>query len=107
MTDRETKNAEKIAEIRELEVAAEEGHAMAQNFLAATLAQGYFVEKDEPGAFYWYCQAIKQGYVDSKYNAGTMLLHGDGGIPVDPILGMLYQSALINTHGPIAVDRWT
>lgn len=57
---------------------AEEGRADAQNFLAARLAQGYFVKLNERGALYWYAQAMKLGYVESMWNAGTMLIAGEG-----------------------------
>ncbi|MCU7850553.1 MAG: sel1 repeat family protein [Candidatus Thiodiazotropha sp. (ex Lucinoma kastoroae)] len=80
---------EKNDEIIYQEQLAEDGDAEAQNIIAARLAKGYFVEKDEQGAFYWYCQAIKQGYVYAKWNAGSMLLHGDGGIPKNEELAMM------------------
>ncbi|MBT3056559.1 MAG: sel1 repeat family protein [Candidatus Thiodiazotropha sp. (ex Codakia orbicularis)] len=80
---------DKIDEILYQEKLAEEGDAEAQNIIAARLAKGYFVKKDEQGAFYWYCQAIKQGYVYAKWNAGIMLLHGDGGIPKNQELAMM------------------
>lgn len=57
---------------------AEQGEAAAQNALGAKLAQGYFVKKDLPGSLYWYAQAAKQGYTHAKFNAGTMLLAGEG-----------------------------
>jgi TPR repeat protein len=31
-----------------------------------------------PGSLYWYAQAAKQGYTHAKFNAGTMLLAGEG-----------------------------
>ena len=97
MTDMASKISEETAWIKELETSAEEGCAYAQNDLAANLAQGYVVDKDEHGAFYWYCQSIKQGYFEAKYNAGSMLLDGDGGIPKNPELGMSLIEDAANT----------
>ena len=88
MTDRNSEILEETVWVKEIVIAAEEGSADAQNELGARLWLGYFVDMDQLGAFYWYCQAIKQGYVEAKYNAGTMLLHGDGGIPKNPGLGI-------------------
>ncbi len=67
---------------------AENGDAEAQNIIAAKLAKGSFLEKDEGGAFYWYCQAVKQGYISAKWNAGIMLLYGEAGLPVNQELAM-------------------
>lgn len=57
---------------------AEQGEAAVQNIIGATLAQGYFVKQDLAGALYWYAQAAKQGYTYAKWNAGTMLIAGQG-----------------------------
>lgn len=68
---------ERRQELIELLELADKGDAFAQNMLAARLASGYFMEQDNAGAFYWYCQAMKQGYTHSKWNAGTMILAGE------------------------------
>jgi TPR repeat protein len=70
--------AEKRREILEQLTLAEEGDAATQNVLAAKLAQGYFVKKDLATALYWYGQAVKQGYTHAKWNAGSMLIEGEG-----------------------------
>jgi TPR repeat protein len=57
---------------------AEQGEAAVQNIIGAKLAQGYFVKRDLAGALYWYAQAVKQGYTYAKWNAGTMLIAGEG-----------------------------
>ncbi len=80
---------EKKDEILYQEKLAEEGDAEAQSIVAARLAKGYFVKKDEQGAFYWYCQAAKQGYVSAKWNAGNMLLFGEAGLPKNQELAMM------------------
>jgi uncharacterized protein len=79
---------EKTEEIKYQEELAIKGDAEAQNIIAARLAKGYFVEKNEQGAFYWYSQAIKQGYVNAKWNAGLMLLQGEGGLPINLEVGI-------------------
>jgi len=65
-------------EILRLSSLAESGQAEAQNVLAARLAQGYGVKTDIAGALYWYAQAVALGYTHAKWNAGTMLLAGEG-----------------------------
>lgn len=67
---------------------AEQGEAAAQNSVGAMLAQGYFVNRNLLGAFYWYVQAVKQGYTHAKFNAGTMLIMGEGVAAADAALGM-------------------
>ena len=81
-------------EIQGDESSALQGVASAQDRLAARLATGDFVEQDLQGALYWYCEAVKQGYTYSKYNLGTMLLKGEGGIaPNIPIAKQLIEEA--------------
>lgn len=67
---------------------AEQGEAAAQNSVGAKLAQGYFVGRNLVGALYWYAQAVKQGYTHAKFNAGTMLIIGEGVAAADAVLGM-------------------
>lgn len=75
---------------------AELGEAPAQNALAAKLAQGYFMKRDVPGALYWYAQAAKQGYTHAKWNAGVMLVEGDGlDVPrIDVGMQLIEQAAM-------------
>ena len=65
------------------------GSAFDQDQMGAFLATGAdgICEQDEVEARYWYLLAVKQGYIDSKWNLGTMLLHGEGG-PEDVEKGM-------------------
>lgn len=65
-------------EYRELVDAAREGSARAQNFLGAYLASGSKDADAQTEAMYWYAQAICRGSTDAKWNAGTMLLFGEG-----------------------------
>ena len=57
--------------------------------MGAFLATGHegICEQDEVEARYWYLEAVKQGYIDSKWNLGTMLIGGEGG-PKDVEKGM-------------------
>jgi TPR repeat protein len=75
-------------ELNNLLKLAEEGDAFSQNMLAARLATGYFIEQNMDGAFYWYCQAIKQGYTHSKWNAGTMILAGEVNMDIGMQIGL-------------------
>jgi TPR repeat protein len=70
-----TVNEDEIAELTSL---AESGDCVAQNQLAAKLAQAGG-EENLRAALYWYLAAVEDGYVDSMWNAGTMLLKGEGG----------------------------
>lgn len=58
------------------------GSAFDQNELGAFLATGNndICDQDEVQARHWYLQAVKQGYLESKWNLGTMLLNHEGGL---------------------------
>ncbi len=88
MPERRPDVDEKRREIAEQLVLAQEGDAPSQNVLAAKLAQGYFVKKDLAAALYWYGQAVKQGYTHAKWNAGSMLIEGEGVSSRHVALGM-------------------
>lgn len=79
---------EKRREIIHQLTLAEQGEAAVQNAIGAKLAQGYFVKQDLMGALYWYAQAVKQGYTHAKWNAGTMLIEGEGVASAYVNLGM-------------------
>lgn len=66
-------------EIEELIQSAEQGDSAAQNYLAIKLAHSG-KEKSLEGALYWYLEAVRKGYVDAMWNAGSMLMDGEGGI---------------------------
>jgi len=55
------------------------GDSSAKNSLGALLANLGGVE-NERAALYWYLEAVDDGYVDSMWNVGTMLMNGEGGI---------------------------
>jgi TPR repeat protein len=86
---------EKRTELMRQQDLAEQGDAKAQNALGAAFAQGYFIKKDPQAALYWYAQATKQGYTHAKWNAGAMLVEGEG-IPranVDLGMSLIEQAA--------------
>lgn len=66
--------------IHHIEVLAESGNVEAQAILAARLAKGEGVLKDDRGEVYWYAQAAKLGHVHAKWNLALMILNGEGGI---------------------------
>ncbi len=59
-------------------VAAEQGHADAQNDLATMLRRGYGCETDIPGAIHWYEAGAAQGVAEALYNLATIYLHAVG-----------------------------
>lgn len=67
---------------------AESGDAEAQSFLGAALCTGAGVDKDLVGGLYWYFKAIEQGFVEAKWNAGSMIIDGEGSIQKNQDLGM-------------------
>jgi TPR repeat protein len=67
---------------------AEKGDPIAQNSLGARLATGCGVVQDILGSLYWYFQAIRQGYVQAKWNAGCILVEGIDGFESYRELGM-------------------
>jgi hypothetical protein len=103
VVDRQEKRRETM---RRLEL-AEQGDASAQNAIAAQLAQGYFVRKDLPGALYWYAQAMKHGYTQSMWNAGTMLVAGEGLLEPLPDIGnkLIEQAAACGDSSACAYLR--
>ncbi len=74
--------------MQELVQNAEKGDAIAQNILGARLATGEGAVKDALGGLYWYFQAIRNGYVHAKWNAGIMLIEGVEGLEQYRDLGM-------------------
>lgn len=75
-------------QLQELLLKATEGDAAAQNQLGARLATGSGIRQDLRAALYWYFEAIRQGYVQAKWNAGTMLLNKEVELDDGPALGM-------------------
>jgi uncharacterized protein len=74
--------------LQELLLKATEGDAAAQNQLGACLATGSGIRQDLKASLYWYFEAIRQGYVQAKWNAGTMLINKEVELNDGPALGM-------------------
>jgi TPR repeat protein len=77
-----------VGRINSLICLAEEGNAEAQNFLGVALCTGVGVKKNLEGGFYWYCKAIEQGFVEAKWNAGSILIDGEETIEKNQKLGL-------------------
>ena len=59
-------------------LAAEQGHAIAQNNLGGMYADGRGVPQDDAEAVRWYRQAAVQGAAEAQYNLGLMYNNGRG-----------------------------
>ena len=59
-------------------LAAEKGHAIAQNNLGGMYAYGRGVPQDDAEAVKWYRQAAEQGEAEAQYNLGLMYANGAG-----------------------------
>jgi|GEM_PF-3046783 len=62
----------------ELELAARQGHALAQFSLGSIYAQGALVPQDMQTALHWYEQAAGQNVAAAQYNLGVMYEYGQG-----------------------------
>ena len=59
--------------------------------------------RDYQSAFYWYKKSVVQDYAPAKERLGSMLEHGDGGLPVDLSAAVrLYRSSHIDDQLPDA-----
>lgn len=58
--------------------AAEEGHMLAQYYLAIMYATGRTMPRDDVTAYSWFMKAALQGHPISQGNIGTMKLNGRG-----------------------------
>lgn len=57
---------------------AEEGHVLAQYYLAVMYATGRTLPRDDVMAYKWFMKAALQGHPISQGNIGTMKLNGRG-----------------------------
>lgn len=78
----------KLKEFLNIVKLAEEGDAESQNILGARLVTDTLINSDILGSCYWYCEAIKQGYIHAKWNFGSMLIDGDDGIQKNEEIGL-------------------
>ncbi|GHV04947.1 hypothetical protein FACS189416_3990 [Bacteroidia bacterium] len=58
--------------------AAEQGFALAQNYLGVMCKNGQGVHKDETAALEWFRKAALQGLDDAQFNLGLMYEYGQG-----------------------------
>lgn len=58
--------------------AAEDGHVLAQYYLAVMYATGRTLPRDDATAYKWFMKAALQGHPISQGNIGTMKLNGRG-----------------------------
>ena len=68
--------------VRWYQMAAERGHAKAQNNLGIMYAQGDGVPEDDAEAVRWYQMAAEQGHANAQFNLGIMYAQGEG-VPED------------------------
>jgi TPR repeat protein len=61
-----------------LQLAAQQGHAGAQNNLGFAYELGQGVKKNQKQAVYWYRKAAEQGHVGAKSNMGYAYYYGKG-----------------------------
>jgi TPR repeat protein len=60
------------------QVAAEQGHAAAQNNLGWLYLHGHGVSRDPAVAFRWFSASADQGVIDACYNLGLLYEQGEG-----------------------------
>lgn len=65
-------------ELNVLRNKAESGNTLAQYELAAVLATGFMGEQCIEESFFWYMTAAERGHVEASWNAGLMLVDGEG-----------------------------
>jgi TPR repeat protein len=79
------------AAYRWFHMAANQGHARAQNDMAFLLSKGLGVQQNRPEAYIWFLRAAEQGFADAQYNLGVMLSHGtEKGMPQHFILAYMW-----------------
>ena len=79
--------AAQSTEIKQLRLAAEQGHASAQSNLGVMYANGEGVPQDDQEAVKWYRLAAEQGGASAQFNLGNRYANGQG-VPQD------YQEAV-------------
>lgn len=63
-------------------MAANQGHAQAQNYVAVMLSKGIGTKPNSSKAYTWFLEAAEQGCADAQFNLGLQLSSGEGkGMP--------------------------
>lgn len=71
------------AAFEQLRIAAEGGHAVAQNDLGSLYFNGLGVDKDPQTAIEWFQRAGDAGVASAQLSLGTIYEKGLGGVPAD------------------------
>jgi TPR repeat protein len=71
---------------------AEQGDAVAQNFMGLMHAHGRGLDKDPEAAARWYRKAAEQGYGAAEHNLGDAYEHGEG-VERDPVAAARWYRA--------------
>lgn len=81
-----------LEEVRAIQYAAVNGHAVSQLTLAVMYAEGVGVPRDYARAFYWFGQADRQGNAEAKYAMSTFFSLGVEGVAdQDKASAVVYQ----------------
>ena len=71
-------------------MAAEQGHADAQNNLGGSCATGEGVPQDDDEAVVWFRQAAEQGHAGAQFNLGVSYATGNG-VPQDNVEALMWH----------------
>ena len=72
-------------------LAAEQGHAHAQNSLGASYLKGYGVPQDYETAVKWHRLAAEQGHAHAQFLLGTFYVRGKG-VPKDLVYAHMWAN---------------
>ena len=94
---------EKCKRVRQLEFAADDGHAESMFLLAIAYAQGKGVEMDETVAARWFHQAARLGHARARTSMGYLYSIGRG-VRHDVVLGYVFLTQAADAGDPLARD---
>ena len=90
--------------VQSIQLAAEQGNAEAQFFLAGMYFEGQGIGKDERKAREWCQKAAAQGYAPAQINLGRMYADGYGGLAKDERKALEWFRKAAEQGHPIAQD---
>ncbi len=96
---------DKVSDVDDCRVKAEQGHADAQLMLAIFYAEGLGVPQDHKQAVKWYRKAAEQGYASALNNLGVRYVLGQGVIQDDVMAHMYWNIAAVSGHKDAAKNR--
>ena len=82
-------------------LAAEKGHAMAQNNLGGMYANGRSVPQNDAEAVKWYRLSAEQGFAPAQNDLGLMYANGTGG-PQDDVLAYAWLNLAVEQGNELA-----